>query len=185
MTSLSLPSAPVLCGIIDGMDDATTKKRVGRPPGVKHPPSCGHCGGRARGVPLEHVDPAPSCPCHKIEMAWHKSKSSVWGGRWQCRVRRLEYMRNYNLAAFAMTEEDYQRLWEAQGGCCAVCKRPDKRDDYEVWSQSDNSTRRRRLAVDHDHATGRVRGLLCSKCNGCAGWFEMYRQAFLQHLEGK
>jgi len=45
---------------------------------------------------------------------------------------------------------DYDRLLKRQGGRCAGCGgRPQKK----------------RLAVDHDHKTGRVRGLLCSTCN--------------------
>jgi hypothetical protein len=45
---------------------------------------------------------------------------------------------------------DYERMFKRQGGRCAGCGgRP----------------QRRRLAIDHDHKTGKVRGLLCSTCN--------------------
>lgn len=44
----------------------------------------------------------------------------------------------------------YDKMLAAQGGKCAICKRPPKS---------------RRLAVDHDHKTGKVRGLLCFRCN--------------------
>ena len=46
--------------------------------------------------------------------------------------------------------DDYARLLEAQGGGCAICGATPKT---------------RRLHVDHDHATGMVRGLLCHRCN--------------------
>lgn len=49
-----------------------------------------------------------------------------------------------------ITDDDYARLLAAQGGCCAICGNP---------------PRTRRLHTDHDHATGRVRGLLCYRCN--------------------
>ena len=49
-----------------------------------------------------------------------------------------------------VTDEDYARLLAAQGGGCAICGNPPKT---------------RRLHVDHDHKTGRVRGLLCHRCN--------------------
>lgn len=48
---------------------------------------------------------------------------------------------------FNITPEEYDRILEFQGGVCALCKRPPKEG--------------KRLAVDHDHATGYVRGLLC------------------------
>lgn len=50
---------------------------------------------------------------------------------------------------------DYDRLLEAQGGRCAICQR------------ANGATKR--LAVDHDHATGEVRGALCSPCNRMIG----------------
>lgn len=53
--------------------------------------------------------------------------------------------RDYNL-----TPEGYQALLDLQNGRCAVCER---------------KPRSRRLAVDHDHDTGEVRGLLCARCN--------------------
>jgi len=50
---------------------------------------------------------------------------------------------------------DYERLWAAQGGVCALCLRA--------------TGRTRRLSVDHDHLTGQVRGLLCRPCNNVLG----------------
>lgn len=50
---------------------------------------------------------------------------------------------------------DYDKLYEAQGGRCAICQRA--------------TGASRRLSVDHDHATGKVRGLLCRPCNDILG----------------
>ena len=55
---------------------------------------------------------------------------------------------------FGITLEEYQRLFDLQLGGCAICKQPEKDQN---------------LAVDHDHVTGRVRGLLCRKCNIALG----------------
>ena len=54
---------------------------------------------------------------------------------------------------YGITEDEYNALLRLQGGRCAICKR---------------RPRTKRLAVDHDHATGLVRGLLCANNeNGC------------------
>ena len=55
--------------------------------------------------------------------------------------------------------EDYTNLSELQDNKCAICK-------------EDASTNKRRLAVDHCHKTGNVRGLLCGKCNTALGKFK-------------
>jgi Recombination endonuclease VII len=47
--------------------------------------------------------------------------------------------------------KEYKRMFSAQNGVCAVCKRPPKK--------------KKNLHVDHDHFTGEVRGLLCYYCN--------------------
>lgn len=69
-------------------------------------------------------------------------------------VKRLSYYR-WIKKTYGITGEQYEALYEAQGGTCAICKRA--------------TGKSRRLAVDHDHATGYVRGLLCSSCNNILG----------------
>ena len=67
--------------------------------------------------------------------------------------------RRYDLQKrFGLTLEEYDRLFAEQGGVCAICGNPESARDQ--WNG-----RVRRLAVDHDHETGRVRGLLCGRCN--------------------
>lgn len=51
--------------------------------------------------------------------------------------------------------DDYDRLLEIQSGRCAICQ----------WATGKS----RRLSVDHDHKTERVRGLLCRPCNDLLG----------------
>lgn len=69
---------------------------------------------------------------------------------------------------YGMTIEDYDIIYNNQEGCCAICKKH-------------SSTFRIRLAVDHDHETGKVRGLLCDRCNRGIGMLqdspEICRQA--------
>lgn len=65
------------------------------------------------------------------------------------RVQKLS--RVYNLSV-----DDYDAMLEAQNGVCAICKRPPLKN---------------RLAVDHEHATGLIRGLVCWSCNRGLGYW--------------
>jgi hypothetical protein len=56
--------------------------------------------------------------------------------------------------ALGVSDREYARLLEAQDGHCALCP---------------NEPKTRRLHADHDHRTGRVRGLLCYRCNRSIG----------------
>ncbi len=58
---------------------------------------------------------------------------------------------------FGLTVEEYDAMLEEQGGGCVLCGHP----GYAEIA----------LHVDHDHATGRVRGLLCVCCNNGLGQF--------------
>jgi len=78
-------------------------------------------------------------------------------------ARIREYNRRMNLKShYGLTVEEYDRMFEAQGGVCAVCGKPADPDGVRSAS---------RLHVDHDHETGRLRELLCIKCNRGLGYF--------------
>lgn len=62
--------------------------------------------------------------------------------------------------AYGLTEDDYAKLLDAQDGKCAICG-GDKPKNKSL----------KRMAVDHDHTTGMVRGLLCGPCNSGLGSF--------------
>lgn len=70
------------------------------------------------------------------------------------------------MEAYGLRLGEYAALYAAQGGKCALCLRA--------------TGARKRLAVDHDHATGEVRGLLCGVCNRTLGHFRDDPQAFLR-----
>jgi Recombination endonuclease VII len=58
---------------------------------------------------------------------------------------------------FGLSLEDYNQMLSKQNGVCAICKHPE--------TSKHQGGKIRDLAVDHDHATGKIRGLLCSSCN--------------------
>lgn len=61
----------------------------------------------------------------------------------------------------------YQALMLSQNGLCAICENPPESG---------------RLAVDHDHVTGKVRGLLCLGCNAGLGMFRESPKAIQKAL---
>ncbi len=62
--------------------------------------------------------------------------------------------RHHLRTSYGITPEEYEDRLANQSGVCAICRQ---------------ANGRRRLAVDHDHETGVVRGLLCDKCNWLVG----------------
>lgn len=68
---------------------------------------------------------------------------------------------------YGITPERYSKMLQEQGGKCAICG---------------GLPIQKRLAVDHDHETGKVRGLLCACCNMSLGQFEVYDVQFIMYL---
>jgi hypothetical protein len=60
------------------------------------------------------------------------------------------------LRRFGVLRSEYDAILSSQGGRCAICR---------VASPATTDSRRRMFCVDHCHATGKVRGLLCINCN--------------------
>lgn len=65
-----------------------------------------------------------------------------------------ERNRKARFRKFGLTQDQYQDMLDAQGGGCAICT---------------TSFRVARMAIDHCHKTGLVRGILCVKCNTALG----------------
>lgn len=61
---------------------------------------------------------------------------------------------------FGLSVSEYNQMYCAQGGKCAICHQPETRMVKGQPTQ---------LAVDHDHETGQVRKLLCHACNVSLG----------------
>lgn len=92
--------------------------------------------------------------------AYHKNKDEI------NRKRRISYLSKvYNL-----TLEDYNNLLLKQNNSCYICGK------LHIDTQKG-------LHIDHDHLTGKIRGLLCSNCNGSLGWYELHKNIIEDYLK--
>lgn len=66
---------------------------------------------------------------------------------------------------FGLSLDCYEELNQSQGDACAICKKKESAINHVTKNV-------RALSVDHCHDTGKVRGLLCSKCNFGVGYFD-------------
>ena len=80
------------------------------------------------------------------------AKSRIKASHDPTRYRNNHLKRNYGI-----TLDDYDRMYEQQGGCCAICGTT---NPGGKWNH---------FAVDHNHETGAVRELLCNNCNTAIG----------------
>lgn len=70
------------------------------------------------------------------------------------KIKKAKSQRKHHLKkTYGISEEQYNLMLEEQEYCCAVC------------GKHEEDEKPRRLAVDHNHVTGEIRGLLCNYCN--------------------
>jgi hypothetical protein len=98
--------------------------------------------------------------CRKAEVnAWRAANRDSYNEKERARYARTPTKWSGHLKRrYGIDSVEYAERLKAQNGCCAICK-------------ASAAALAETLAVDHDHATGKVRGLLCAKCNqmlGCA-----------------
>jgi hypothetical protein len=90
------------------------------------------------------------------------------------RTHTHEYARQRLVRMYGITADDFKEQLKSQNSKCAVCKKQLELSIHGLPS---------RLAhVDHDHKTGRFRGILCSGCNGMAGHMECKGIDWIQAL---
>jgi hypothetical protein len=92
-------------------------------------------------------------PYHKV---WYSRN------RIQSKGHQLKYK-------FGITLEEYNLMVESQGGVCAICG---GKNFTRHKGTHNNKAVAVSLAVDHDHKTGQIRGLLCNACNTSLGKFK-------------
>lgn len=88
------------------------------------------------------------------------------------KVKKAAYDRQYRKSLgwkkvanrYGVTEQYLINMYEAQSGKCAICLKQETAKDYKGDVK--------RIAVDHRHKCGTVRGLLCQRCNTAIGNFK-------------
>ena len=91
-----------------------------------------------------------SDPMEKIKRQFRAGRAKEKNPEGQ---RRSELKRLYNISL-----EQYAEIFTSQGEVCAICKQ--------------ECQTKKSLSVDHNHETGKVRGLLCNRCNRALGMFQ-------------
>lgn len=112
--------------------------------------------------------------CGDVPVRWNPSGSLfTCAGRKKRERHAVSERRRKRLKVYGLTDEDYERMNAEQSGRCAICRRDD-------IARSDSTAG---LVVDHCHATGRVRGLLCNLCNAGIGHLREDPAIFLAAIE--
>ena len=101
--------------------------------------ACKDCGVRAHGVRCR--------PCNRLHRSVSAERRSQYGSEWQ---RSKKY---------GMEPGEFDVYWIAQRGQCWICERSMRKPLKQRGQPLDV------VAIDHDHSTGRMRGLLCNACN--------------------
>lgn len=97
-----------------------------------------------------------------------REKRKLYMRKWmeEKRLKEPHYEHDQSLhKQYKIRVKDYNEILERQDGVCAICKGDEK-------SIAHTSNKIRRLTVDHCHTTGKIRGILCSRCNRGLGFFQ-------------
>lgn len=106
------------------------------------------------------------CKEYKPTSEYNRNKGTRDGFEAECKICRKRYYtpertrKQRMKRIYGITIEDYQQLFEKQGGVCAIC------------GGKETDPRKGTFCIDHDHKTKKVRGLLCTSCNIGLGYFK-------------
>jgi hypothetical protein len=102
-----------------------------------------------------------------------KQKEYFFNYRKANRIKAREYAIIYHnsdkarnkkyFSLYGITLEQYNSMLEKQNNVCKICTQPE---------QMLHKGKPKRLSIDHDHNTGKVRGLLCQRCNTTLGRYK-------------
>ena len=112
---------------------------------------------RRKGILLGHKSDCRVCS-QKTSENWAKNNRDKIKAKYnpeKARVKSLESL-------YGLTAEQYDKMLNRQSKRCAIC-------DKEEVVKDHRTGRTKRLSVDHNHKTGKIRDLLCDKCNRLFG----------------
>ena len=99
-----------------------------------------------------------TCGVEKPLTEYYKQSNRTSYYTW-CKKCHKEVKRKSTLKQYGITPEEFNKMYADQNGECLICER--HQTEFKET-----------LSVDHDHKTGRVRGLLCGACNRAIGLFK-------------
>lgn len=108
---------------------------------------------------LREKNRKPDCQmegCEEPKLLGHGHRYCTKHSGESLKRQRLRMKARSRERQYGITHAEYLALLEAQGGVCAIC--------------GNGPSKTRTLHVDHDHVTGTVRGLLCTRCNPMLGY---------------
>lgn len=102
-----------------------------------------------------------------------KSNEFARKSYWKNKYKIQNKQKIYSIEKYGITPEQFEIIFFNQEGKCLICKK--------IF---ENKVERRTAHIDHCHETGKIRGLLCSRCNTHLGWFEKYSGGIYEYLLG-
>jgi hypothetical protein len=121
----------------------------------------------------------------KIHGVLPLSDIRIMGGKSRCRLCKQNIDRKYaatNSAkllynrkhshlkqTYNLTNENYEAMLLIQNSLCAICKQPETHKGRKSKRFPEHAVLVKRLSVDHNHSSGKIRGLLCHNCNVLLG----------------
>ena len=132
---------------------------------------CKKCGGTKRY--LSGNKPCVECAKRNSQRRWDEGKTTEWKQKKKeqvnaCNRRRYKSLtpeekrkrnRAQQVSLYGLTLEQYDAMFIEQKGVCAICGYPE------------TNPKKTNMCIDHDHNTGKVRSLLCDRCNRGIGVF--------------
>lgn len=114
---------------------------------------CRNCG-QIKSFAEYHANKETRDGCSSYCKGCATERSKVWKSKNKDRAKNTDLQAKYGISFI-----EHAAIFIEQKGCCAICGIKEK------------DATRKILFVDHDHKTGKVRGLLCHHCNSGLGYF--------------